>query len=148
MRQVHLIKPFQQYAWKTYVLSREKIRYLLAGGFNTLVGYSIGVGLYKALESNLSIVWIGVISNIVSITASFLSYKTLVFKTKGMWLAEYMKSYIVYGGIAIIGIFFLWVFVDKMKMSIWLAQALVLGLTVIFSYLGNSRFTFRRQGIK
>ena len=113
-----------------------------------MVGYSIGVGLYKALESNLSIVWIGVISNILSITASFLSYKTLVFKTKGMWLAEYMKSYIVYGGIAIIGIFFLWVFVDKMKMSIWLAQALVMGLTVVFSYLGHSRFTFRRQGIK
>ena len=128
------------------MLSREKIRYLLAGGFNTLVGYSIGVGLYKALESNLSIVWIGVISNIVSITASFLSYKTLVFKTKGMWLREYMKSYIVYGGIAVIGIFCLWVFVEKMKISIWLAQALVIGMTVIISYLGHSRFTFRRRG--
>lgn len=130
------------------MLSREKIRYLLAGGFNTLVGYSIGVVLYKALESNLSIVWIGLISNILSITVSFLSYKTLVFKTKGMWLIEYMKSYIVYGGIALIGIFFLWLFVDKMKISIWLAQALVIGLTVTVSYLGHSRFTFRRQGIK
>ena len=130
------------------MLSREKIRYLLAGGFNTLVGYAIGVGLYKALESNFSIIWIGVISNILSITVSFLSYKTLVFKTKGMWLTEYIKSYIVYGGIALIGIFFLWFFVDEMKMSIWLAQALVMGLTVVFSYLGHSRFTFRRQGIK
>lgn len=130
------------------MLSRENIRYLLAGGFNTLVGYSIGVGLYKALESNLSIIWIGIISNILSITVSFLSYKTLVFKTKGMWLTEYMKSYIVYGGIALIGIFFLWLFVDKMKISIWFAQALVIVLTVIFSYLGHSRFTFRRRGIK
>jgi putative flippase GtrA len=130
------------------VLSREKIRYLLAGGFNTLVGYAIGVGLYKALESNLSIIWIGIISNILSITVSFLSYKTLVFKTKGMWLTEYMKSYIVYGGIALIGIFFLWLFVDKMKISIWFAQALVIVLTVIFSYLGHSRLTFRRRGIK
>jgi len=130
------------------VLSREKIRYLLTGGFNTLVGYSIGVGLYKALESYLSIIWIGIISNILSITVSFLSYKVLVFKTKGMWLAEYMKSSIVYGGIALIGIFFLWLFVDKMKISIWFAQALIIGLTVIFSYLGHSRFTFRRRGIK
>jgi len=113
-----------------------------------LVGYAIGVGLYKVLESNLSIIWIGIISNILSITVSFLSYKTLVFKTKGMWLTEYIKSYVVYGGIALIGIFFLWFFVDEMKMSIWLAQALVIGLTVIFSYLGHSRFTFRRQEIK
>ena len=127
-------------------LSREKVCYLMAGGFNTLVGYSIGVGLYKALGSNLSIVWIGVISNILSITVSFLSYKTLVFKTKGMWLTEYMKSYIVYGGIAVIGIFCLWVFVDKMKISIWLAQALIIAMTVIISYVGHSRFTFRRRG--
>jgi len=130
------------------VLSRVKIRYLLVGGFNTLVGYAIGVGLYKVLESNLSIIWIGIISNIFSITVSFLSYKTLVFKSKGMWIAEYMKCYIVYGGIALIGIFFLWVFVDKMKISIWLAQALVIGLNVIVSYIGHSRFTFRRRGIK
>jgi len=128
------------------LLSREKMRYLIAGGFNTLVGYSIGVGLYKALGSNLSIIWIGVISNILSITVSFLSYKILVFKTKGMWLTEYIKSYIVYGGIAVIGIFCLWVFVDKMKISIWLAQALVIGMTVIISYVGHSRFTFRRRG--
>ena len=128
------------------LLSRGKMRYLVAGGFNTLVGYSIGVGLYKALESNLNIVWIGVISNILSITVSFLSYKILVFKTKGMWLTEYMKSYIVYGGIAVIGIFCLWLFVDKMKISIWLAQALVIGMTVIISYVGHSRFTFRRRG--
>lgn len=128
------------------MLNRKKIRYLLAGGFNTLFGYLIGVILYKALKNNLSTVWIGVISNILSITVSFLSYKTLVFKTKGMWLKEYMKSYIVYGAIAIIGICFLWIFVDKMNISIWLAQGLVIGMTVTISYLGHSRFTFRRRG--
>jgi putative flippase GtrA len=130
------------------MLNQKKVRYLLVGGLNTLLGYTIGVGIYKAFDNNLDIVWIGLISNILSITVSFLSYKILVFRTKGMWLAEYMKSYIVYGGIALIGIFFLWLFVDKMNISIWLAQALVIGLTVIVSYLGHSRFTFRRQGIK
>ena len=130
------------------MLNQKKVRYLLVGGLNTLIGYTIGVGIYQAFDNNLGIVWIGLISNILSITVSFLSYKILVFRTKGMWLAEYMKSYIIYGGIALIGIFFLWLFVDKMKISIWLAQALVIGLTVIISYLGHSRFTFRRQGIK
>lgn len=142
---MQLIKPLQQYEWKNKVFSSEKMRYLLAGGFNTLIGYAIGVSLYKALESNLNIIWIGIISNIISITISFLSYKTLVFKTKGFWLTEYMKSYIVYGGIALVGIFFLWLFVDIMKISIWFAQALVIGLTVMISYFGNSRFTFRRR---
>ena len=128
------------------MLNQKRIRYLLVGGLNTLVGYSIGIAIYKAFSDSLGILWIGVISNILSITVAFLSYKTLVFKTKGMWLTEYMKSYLVYGGIAVIGIIFLWVFVDKMKISIWLAQALVMGMTVIISYLGHSRLTFRRRG--
>jgi len=129
------------------LLNREKIRYLLVGGFNTLVGYFIGIAIYKALGSNLGIIWVGIISNIFSITVSFLSYKTLVFKTKGMWLTEYMKSYMIYGGIAVISILFLWLFVEKMNISIWLSQALVIGVTVIISYLGHSRFTFRRGDI-
>ncbi|MBT8530907.1 GtrA family protein [Polynucleobacter paneuropaeus] len=130
------------------MLNQEKIRYLLVGVCNSLAGYSIGVGLYEALSNSLSIVWIGIISNILSITLSFLSYKTLVFRTKGMWIREYIKSYIVYGGIAVIGIFFLWFFVDNMKISIWSAQALVMALTVSASYMGHARFTFRRRKIK
>jgi putative flippase GtrA len=128
--------------------NQRKVRYLLVGGLNTLIGYTIGISTYKAFDNILGIVWIGLISNILSITFSFLSYKILVFRTKGMWVAEYMKSYIVYGGLALIGIFFLWLFVERMRISIWIAQALVIGLTVIVSYLGNSRFTFHRQGIK
>jgi len=129
------------------LLNREKIRYLLVGGFNTLVGYFIGIAIYKALGNDLGIIWVGILSNMITITVSFLSYKILVFKTKGMWLTEYMKSYMIYGGIAVISILFLWLFVEKMNISIWLSQALVIGVTVIISYLGHSRFTFRRGDI-
>ena len=130
------------------LLSREKIRYLLVGGFNTLVGYFIGIAIYKALGNDLGIIWVGILSNMITITVSFLSYKTLVFRTKGMWLIEYLKSYMIYGGIAVISIFFLWLFVEKMNISIWLSQALVMGVTVIISYLGHPRFTFRRRDIR
>jgi putative flippase GtrA len=129
------------------MISREKILYLIVGGCNTLVGYSIGVGLYEAFGGNVSIVWIGVTSNILSITFSFLSYKILVFRTKGKWLSEYIKAFLVYGGIALLGVSSLWFFVDKMKISIWYSQALVMGVTVIISYIGHSRFTFRRREI-
>ena len=127
------------------MLNNEKIRYLLVGCFNTLAGYSIGVGIYAALKNNFDIVLIGLIANFFSISVSFLTYKIIVFKTKGMWLSEYMKSFMIYGGIALVGIFFLWLFVAQIKISIWIAQALVIGVTVIFSYIGHSRFTFRRK---
>jgi len=129
------------------MLNQKRIRYLLVGGLNTLVGYSIGIAIYKAFSDSLGILWIGIISNALSITVSFLTYKTLVFRTKGMWLIEYAKAYLVYGGISIVGIFLLWFFVDEMKISIWLAQAMVIGVGIIFSYMGHSRFTFRRREI-
>lgn len=127
------------------MLNQQKIGYLFVGGFNALAGYLIGVCVYKVLGENFGIVWIGIASNILSISVSFLTYKILIFRTKGKWLKEYLKAYLVYGGAAIVGIFFLWLFVDLMKMSIWFAQALAIGLTVIFSYVGHSKFTFHHR---
>ena len=141
------IKLLMLFSKKIQMLNQKNIRYLLVGGINTIVGYSIGIAIYKALASNLGIIWVGILSNIISITVSFLTYKIFVFRTKGMWVLEYVKSYLIYGGTAVISIFFLWFFVEKMNISIWLSQALVIVVTVIISYLGHSRFTFSRRDI-
>lgn len=119
-------------------------RYLLVGGFNTLVGYGLGVGLYLALAARLHILVIGVIANVLAITVSFTTYKYLVFRSPGRWLVEYLRSYLVYGGSALVGIMLLWLLVDGLRLPIWLAQGLAIILTVIASYLGHDRFTFRR----
>lgn len=117
----------------------------MVGGFNTLAGYFIGIGVYTALNEHLSIIWIGLISNILSITISFSSYKVFVFQTKGRWMTEYLKAYVIYGGTALVGIILLWFFIEKINISIWFAQALVIAVTVLISYVGHARFTFRRN---
>ena len=123
----------------------QKFRYLAVGGINTLVGYGIGVVLYKLFGGAIHIFIIGIAANILSISFSFITYKTLVFRTVGHWLKEYFKAYVVYGGLAILGILLLWLFVDKMNLSIWMAQGLVTALTVIVSYIAHARFTFRAK---
>jgi putative flippase GtrA len=123
----------------------QKFRYLAVGGVNTAVGYAIGVAIYQLLADSMHIVGIGIFANIVTITFSFLTYKTLVFRTQGQWLQEYLKAYVVYGGVAVFGIFLLWIFVNTMGISIWLAQGLVILLTVATSYIGHARFTFRAK---
>lgn len=122
-----------------------ELRYLLVGGFNTLVGYGLGVGLYLAFADRLHILVIGLIANILAITVSFTTYKYLVFCSPGRWLAEYLRSYLVYGSSALIGIMLLWLLVDGLRLPIWLAQGLAMLLTIIASYLGHDRFTFRRS---
>lgn len=127
------------------MINSQKIRYLIVGGINTAIGYGVGVGSYKLLSPILHIVAIGVLSNIIAITVSFLTYKLFVFKTKGNWLPEYFRAWLVYGGMAAVGVALLWAFVDGMRMPIWLAQGLVILLTVVISYLGHARYTFRRK---
>lgn len=122
----------------------EKLRFLLVGGWNTVFGYATGVSLFLMLKDHFHIVIIAVIANIIGITMSFLSYKILVFKTRGKWLQEYLKCYLVYGFNALLGIALLWLFIDKLSLSIWIAQAVIIIITIILSYLMHKRFTFKR----
>jgi putative flippase GtrA len=71
-----------------------------------------------------------------------LTYKFFVFKTKGKWLAEYLKCYLVYGMAAVLSLFLVWGLVDGLDIPFWLAQGLVMILSVAFSYFGHSRFSF------
>jgi putative flippase GtrA len=46
--------------------------------------------------------------------------------------------------VAVFGIFALWVFIKQLGMSIWISQALVILATVLVSYVGHTKFTFKR----
>jgi putative flippase GtrA len=126
-------------------LASRKLRYLIAGGWNTVFGYFAGVALYYRLHEYLHLVVIAVLGNVIAITMSFLTYKLFVFRTKGHWLAEYLRAYIVYGGSAVVGVGMLWALVDGLAVPFWLAQGMVILITVLVSYLGHARFTFRRH---
>ena len=67
-----------------------------------------------------------------------------MFRTPGHWLKEYLRSFVVYGSSAVLGIMLLWLLVDGLRMPIWAAQGMVILFTVFVSYLGHARFTFRR----
>lgn len=121
------------------------LRYLLAGGWNTVFGYGIMIFLFKILSNFLNIVVIAIIGNFLSITMSFLTYKTFVFQKKGNWVYEYLRCYLVYGGLAILNIVMNWVFVDYFHISIWISQGICIPVAVLISYFGHSKFTFKNK---
>ena len=127
-------------------MSKKRVaRYLLVGGWNTLFGYGVTVLLYQELHLLLSTLVIATLSNGITITMSFLTYRYLVFKSKGHFLREYLKSFVVYGLSGVMSIASLWYLVDHVGLNIWSAQALAMILTVAASYFGHSRFTFRKK---
>jgi putative flippase GtrA len=127
---------------KKYFIQKH-FTYIYVGIWNTIFGFLTGIVVYKFTIQSTNIIFVGVISNIVSISMSFLTYKFIVFKTTSNWVREYLKCYIVYGVMALLSIFLLWVFVSHYGLNIWLAQGLIVVVTSTTSYLSHKKFTFK-----
>lgn len=118
-------------------------RYLLAGTSNTCFGYFSSIGLYYALNAFLNLSWILVITSIVSITFSFLTYKLYVFRTTGNWIKEYLKCYLVYGITSVFSGTFIWYLVERAAIEYWIAQGMAVFIIVLISYILHRNFTFK-----
>lgn len=121
------------------------IRYLIAGGYNTVFGFAVFTGLFFLLESDLHYLGIAIITQIISITNSYIVYRVFVFKSRGRIINEYFRIYIVYGISFILGIALLTLLVEFAGLHPVLAQFFVIIITVIVSYIGNRRFTFNQR---
>ena len=81
------------------------LRYLLVGGWNTVFGYvcfflmnswlSRFVTWYPYIVASLS-------ASLISISVAFLGYKWFVFRTRGNYLREWLRTLTVYSGSVLI----------------------------------------------
>ena len=124
-------------------MSNSARRYLLVGVFNTVFGYALSLLVYHFLQNNLSIVVIGIMINVISITVAFLGYKLFVFESSGNWLHEYLRCYVTYGFSAVLGIALIWLFVEQWGWIFWFSQGLIIILSTVISYFMHRHFTFR-----
>lgn len=124
-------------------MSNSARRYLLVGVFNTVFGYALSLLVYHFLQNDLSIVVIGIMINVISITVAFLGYKLFVFESSGNWLHEYLRCYVTYGFSAILGIALIWLFVEQWGWIFWFSQGLIIILSTVISYFMHRHFTFR-----
>lgn len=145
------------------------IRYLLVGCWNTGFGYGVFFLIYSYLKVRLSYTLAynaaNIASQIFAITNAYIGYKCFVFQTRGNYLREYLRFYVVYGVTAIINILLLPVVVTLLshalhgrayplcsifgKMLIlssdttpYYASALLLLITVLGSFFGHKHFSF------
>jgi putative flippase GtrA len=141
--------------------AREVLRYLVVGMGNTLFGYGCYAGFVALYSHLLPATYLPLTVDLASITAtpigmtmSFFTYKIFVFRTKGRYLSEWLRCFAVYGSAMIPDLFLLPVF-TKLLQSIalvrgvapYLAGALVMGGTTIYTYLAHKNFSFSRRNI-
>lgn len=129
---------------KQFLIAHEqKIRYLIVGGWNTLFGYGVFAALYFWFGSSMNYLWILSISFVLSVANSYLGYKIFVFKTKGNVVKESLRVYLVYGISFVFNLIMLPFLVEIMHLNIYIAQALIIIITIVGSYLLHKNFSFK-----
>lgn len=125
--------------------------YLVIGVFNTVFAYST-YALFTALLSShvpYSYMFANVISGFLNITVAFFNYKWFIFKTKGNYLREWLRCFVVYSGGWAVGTALLPVAVFAIRhltpakaSAPYIAGALLMGVNVIGGFLGHKKFSF------
>lgn len=128
------------------------IRYLGVGVCNTLFGYSCFAVFTMVLNPLMPYGYVlaGLLSNLIAITFAFFGYKWFVFKTHGNYLKEWMRCVAVYSGSILLSTAALPVAVAIVRRQTgdanaapYIAGAIVLVFSVIFSFFGHRRISFR-----
>jgi putative flippase GtrA len=133
------------------------MRYLLVGAWNTLFGYSCFFLFAKLLlhlmpsQPSLAASAATVVAAMTNITVSFIGYKVFVFKTKGNFLHEYARSFLVYlptllfnaVAIAPLTVLLHRTFPAHAHQAPYVAGAVLAFVTVVVSFFGHKHISFR-----
>lgn len=117
--------------------------YLIVGGWNTVFGIAVYTMLIL-LFGERHYLLLGIPANILAITNAFLCYKYIVFRSRCSFWREYLKCYIVYGGMALVGMGELFLLADCCRIPPIYANIAVTFLNIAISYLGHKYFSFRK----
>ena len=126
-----------------------KLRFLLAGGFNTLVGTAVfPLLMWKFGPRGLHYMVALVIAQVVCVSSAYVVQKLLVFRTRGNFIQEIRKF----------GTFYVYNFLFNLAALPFLieichlkpigAQLILTVLVVSTSYIWHSRITFRPPGAR
>jgi putative flippase GtrA len=137
-------------------LSWQFLRYVIVGGFNTLFGYGVFALLNWSFTrlGSWGYMYAAVLANPIAITVAFLGYKWFVFRTRGNYIVEWLRCLAVYGTTMLIGLVSLPILVMILQrlrvfrtttLAAYVAYAITTVVTVLFSFFGHSRFSFRTK---
>jgi putative flippase GtrA len=131
----------------------EKIRFLIVGAWNTIFGYLVFVGfdiLFTSFCAKRYVAYMSaaVLSNILAIINAYIFHKHITFKSKVKGIGifyEFLKFSTTYLVTFCLSLILLPLFVEILYMDPKIAAAAVILCCTVISYLGHSRFSFRRS---
>jgi putative flippase GtrA len=123
--------------------ARQPLRFLLVGAFNTVSGYLIFVLLYYLFSPFVHYLVILGACAVINISIAFILHKTIVFRTRGNYLREYLRFYVVYAVPTVSSAALLTFAIEVLRMNVYVAQAVITLAMTVVSYFGHKHFSFR-----
>jgi len=130
--------------WNIWIKIPEKVRFLLVGGFNTVISYLMFAGFtlyFGESYYQLSLILAWVLSSVIS----FSTQKIFVFCTKGQWLKEYCKCCMSWMVAYLINAGMLELAVSALGWNVYVGQGMAIVITTIITYILFKKFAFNRS---
>ena len=128
-------------------IDKKKLRFLVAGGLNTVVGLAAYPFFYwLAIPYKIHYLLILTVTQVFCVTFSYVTNKWLVFRTQGNYLREYLKFTVFHLTYFVINLMALPTMVEFGRINPVIAQSVFAVLVIISSYVWHSRITFRQRG--
>ncbi len=124
--------------------AHRQLRFLCVGGFNTIFGPAVFVGLHFSIEHDIGYLGVLTVSWVIAVFEAFLAYRYIVFRVRGNFLLDLARFSLVYVGLYLLNLGLLPLLVEGAGMPVLLAAAATLPVTTVASYLFHNRFSFRR----
>jgi len=126
-------------------LSDQKLKYLLIGCYNVLVGYLLFVLIFYYFSSSVNHYLLLGISHLIGTVHNFFSYGTFVFqlKLKPSKFTNYLKFNLVYIFTFILNIILFSLLTKTMNWDLYFSQAIIVLFLAIIGYILNKYYSFK-----
>jgi len=125
----------------------KRMRFVLAGGLNTGFGFVCFVVYQHTIGVHWGYMWALALTHCTSVLFAFATHRSLVFRVSGGMLGDLWRFESVYLSALGLNAALLPLFVEVGGTPVLVAQACITCINVAVSWLGHSRFSFRRSSV-
>jgi len=134
--------------WFLRVVQDQRVAFLVIGGVNTLVGFASFAGFLVTVGRLWAKPW-GYLAalacaHVVSVLIAFVLYRFVVFRVRGHVLADLWRFETVYLLALAVNFVLLPALVEIVRLPVLAAQALIMLVTSVMSWVGHKNYSFRR----
>lgn len=122
----------------------ERIRYLMVGGFNTAFGYAVFVAVQLLAGSVIGYLGSLYTAHVLASIVAYVLHRKVVFRVTGNVLIDFLRFQSVYVVSLVANTALLPLLVEVFGWNVYIAQALIVFVTVVVTFVGHKYFSFRR----